>query len=172
MNPEVGIIVVAIVLATVALIVLAFKHLYVRAQPDQWLLSVRNGKLNRAGIGIATLRHPGDVVVRFTSTVQRVRFEVEAMSKDRIKVILEGFVLWSVSTRGEDPFVAYRKLGLVNLSLQRDEMSLRKHLLTTPQHRAFRKLIGAEVQRHALTLELETLLLNQDLLLKGITSLS
>ena len=43
---------------------------WLRAQPDEWLLCVRDGRLVAAGVGISLLRRPGDVVVRFSSTMQ------------------------------------------------------------------------------------------------------
>ena len=161
-------IVSVIVVAAAAALVLLYRHLYVTAQPDQWLLCVRDGQLKEAGIGIARFRRPGDVVVRFSSTMQRVRFSVEALSGDRVKVVVDGFILWSVSDAGESPFLAYRKLGLVELSAQEGDMRFRKHLLTTPQHRAFRQMVSAEAQRHAGTMGLHELLLHQDGLVQGL----
>src|SRR6185369_17489337 len=55
---------------------------YFAAQPDEWLLCLRNGRLIKAGVGISLWRRPGDVVVRFTSTVQRVSFSVSALSRE------------------------------------------------------------------------------------------
>ena len=59
-------------LACVVLIVLlarAAARARVTAQPDEWLLCIRNGRLVRAGVGIRLWRRPGDVVVRFTSSL-------------------------------------------------------------------------------------------------------
>ncbi len=145
-----------------------FRAYYIAAQPDQWLLRLRDGRMVDAGVGIARWRRPGDMVVRFTSTMQRVSFTVDALSLDRQPVVLDGFLLWSIDERGEAPFRAYRKMGLVGIEGQDRTMQSRKHLLTTPQHRAFRKLMSAEVQRHASTLTLDDLLLRQDRLIEGI----
>ena len=79
-------------------------HWYYAAQPDEWLLCIRNGRLIQAGVGISLWRRPGDVVVRFTSTVQRVGFSVIALSRERLQVVLDGFILWSVSSEGDGPF--------------------------------------------------------------------
>lgn len=142
--------------------------LRVVARPDQWLLHIRNGEMLSAGVGVSCWRRPGDVAVLFSSTLQRVRFTVSALSRDRVQVIVEGFILWSVDEEGDGPFRAFRQMGLIDLGEQSSEMRSRKHLLTTPQHRAFRTLLSAEVQRHAATLTLNDLLLRQDALVEGL----
>ena len=45
-----------------------------------WFVPSRDGKLVAAGVGITRLRRPGETVVRFSSTRQRVGFSVEAIS--------------------------------------------------------------------------------------------
>jgi flotillin len=137
----------------------------ITAQPDEWLLCIRDGKLIKAGVGIRLWPRPFDAVARFSSTLQRVSFTVEALSVEQVRVAIEGFILWSVSPEGDGPFRAFQKMGLVNLAL-RGLRSARseKHLLTTPQHHAFQKLIGSLVQRLAGTHTLDSLLLGQDAL--------
>jgi hypothetical protein len=147
-------------LTSIAGIVL-FRALVV-AQPDEWLLSIRNGRLVKAGIGIHLWRRPGDVVARFTSTMQRVSFTVTALSRERLRVSIAGFILWSVSAEGDGPFRAFRNLGLVNLDAPPRDLKSPKHLLSTPQHHAFQQLLGAAVQRLGATRSLEELLLQQD----------
>ena len=134
------------------------------AQPDEWLLCVRNGRLRKAGIGIQLWRLPGDVVVRFTSTTQRVSFCADAVSDDRLPVTAEGFILWSVAAEEDKPFVAYRKMGLVNLDMPGPGVKSGKHLLSTPQHHAFQQMLAATVQRLAARHRLDDLLLRQDVL--------
>lgn len=148
--------------------VVALRRLYVAARPDQWLVHIRDGRLLRAGVGISTWRRPGDAVVRFSSTMQRVRFEVGCLSSDRVAVNVEGFILWSVAASGEGPFLAYRKMGLGDVADLPADMSARNHLLTTAQHRAFRKLITSEVQRHASAFSLTALLAEQDRFVEGL----
>ncbi len=156
--------------ALVAAVVLggAIVRALVVAQPDEWLLCIRNGRLVKAGIGIFLLRLPGDVVARFTSTVQRVGFSVGALSNERLRVVVEGFILWSVSADGDGPFRAFQKLGLVNLDSPPRDLKSPKHLLSAPQHRAFQQLLGAAVQRLAARRSLEDLLLRQDALVADL----
>jgi flotillin len=156
-----------VVLVTLALVVIAslgmrIARSLVIAQPDEWLLCIRNGKLVKAGVGIYLWRRPWDVVARFTSTMQRVGFTAGALSSERLRVIIEGFILWSVSADGDGPFRAFQKLGLVNLDAPPPDLRSPKHLLSTPQHRAFQQLLAAAVQRIAATRSLEALLLHQD----------
>jgi hypothetical protein len=138
------------------------------AQPDEWLLCIRNGRLVKAGVGIRIWRRPGDVVVRFTSTLQRVSFGVSALSQEQLPVAIDGFVLWSVAPDGDAPFRAFQKLGLVNLDAPPAELKSAKHLLSTPQHRAFRQLLSATVQRQAATLPVDDLLVRQGALVTAL----
>jgi hypothetical protein len=141
---------------------LAVARSLVVAQPDEWLLCIRNGRLVKAGVGIYLWRRPGDVVVRFTSTLQRVGFMASALSSERLRVSVEGFILWSVAAGGDGPFRAFQRLGLVNLDAPPRDLRSPRHLLSTPQHRAFQQLLGAAAQRLAATRSLEELLLRQD----------
>ncbi len=147
----------------------AVRRLYVSAQPDEWLLCVRNGALVNAGVGVSMLRRPGDVVVRFSSTMQRVGFAVEALSLERIAVRVEGFIFWSVAPEGDAPFRAYSRLGIANLMRPPPALKHPKHLLTSPQHKAFQQILSAVAQRHASTMSLATLLGRQDDLVRGLT---
>src|SRR5512140_3122711 len=104
-----------IALALAALLAATVLRSRVVAQPDQWLLCIRNGRLVKAGIGISLWSRPFDAVVRFTSTVQRVGFSVPALSAERLPVQVDGFILWSVSRDGDGPFRAFQKLGVANL---------------------------------------------------------
>lgn len=133
------------------------------SRPDEWLLLIRNGRLVRSGVGIYLIRRPGDVVARFTATVQRVRYVARALTRDRLPVMVEGFLLWAVAEEGDSPFRAFSKLGIVNLAdMDAPKDASRKHLLTTPQHHAFQQLLAAAAQRRAAAHDLHQLLGQQD----------
>ena len=123
--------------------------------PDEWVLQIRNGACIRAGIGASMVRRPGDVVVRFTATVQRVRFQATVIDADLVEVAMEGFALWSVNP--EDPFLAFRRLGLVDLHRGLPAGQASKHLLVRAQHRAFQQAFAALLLRHAGRWRYETL---------------
>jgi hypothetical protein len=169
MQPSTALLAFAL-LAMTTLGAFVFARMLIVAQPDEWLLCIRNGGLVKAGVGIYLWRRPGDVVARFTSTMQRVGFAVDALSHERLRVSVEGFILWSVSPEGDGPFRAFQKLGLVNLDTRPRDLKSPKHLLSTPQHRAFQQLLGAAVQRLAATKSLEDLLLRQSELVTGLRS--
>ncbi len=116
------------------------------AQPDEWLLLVRDGHLAAGGVGIRAWRRPGDVVARFSSTLQRVAFEVEAQTREHLSVKLEGFALWSVGKAPEQALRAFSGLGLVNYEREPGAAAT-KHLLAKPQYRAFQAYLCAEMQQ-------------------------
>jgi len=165
-SPEVA--VLGVVLLVMAAAGITIVRALIIAQPDQWLLCIRNGRLVKAGVGIYVWRRPGDVVARFTSTMQRVSFSVSALSRERLRLSIDGFILWSVSPGGDGPFRAFQKLGLVNLDAPPRDLRSPKHLLSTPQHRAFQQLLGAAVQRLAATRSLDEVLLEQDRLVADL----
>lgn len=142
---------------------------FVTARPDEWLLRIRDGQLVKAGIGISLRRRPGDLIARFSSTVQRVGFKVEALTQERLHVLVEGFVLWSVSPTGEGPFQAFRNLGLANLNDHPpSDLTSNKHLLSKQQYCAFQDVFAAEVQRYAATASLDELMIGQDKFVAGV----
>ena len=73
-----------VALFTVLSVVRAIRWSWVVARPDEWLLRIRDGVLVRSGIGISVWRRPGDVVVRYTSAVQRVTFSALAPSREQV----------------------------------------------------------------------------------------
>jgi hypothetical protein len=144
------------------------KFARVTAQPDEWLLRVRNGKVLDAGIGIGLWRKPGDVIARFSSTLQRVRFTVEAPGAEHLPVKIDGFILWTVAPDVERVFRAFSKLGIANLDRPPPGLKSRAHLLTSSQHHAFQALLAAEVRAQASGLSLSELLLEPHKLLGGL----
>ena len=151
---------IIITTVSIALAVLIYTR-FVTAQPDEWLLRIRRGVVLDAGIGVRLWRWPGDLVARFSSTMQRIGFSVEVLSAERLSVRLEGFLFWSVSSEAGAPFQAFQKLGLADLERPPPGLKHPKHLLTGPQHKALQQLIIASVQRKAGEFKLQDLILNQ-----------
>lgn len=167
-EPVVAALAAALGAALVAALVAALRAAFVVAAPDEWLLHVRGGVLLRAGVGLSCWRRPGDLVARFSSTLQRVGFEAQGLTRERLPVAVHGFIHWSVAAEGDAPFRAYRQLGLANLLAPPEGLKHARHLLTGPQHRAFQELVVAVVQRHVSTLDLQALLLDQDRVIAGL----
>ncbi|MCB9639600.1 MAG: hypothetical protein H6727_11970 [Myxococcales bacterium] len=127
------------------------------AEPNQWLLLVRNGQLIKAGIGIRLWRRLGDMVVYFTSTMQRVTFETQVFTKENQPVVLRGFVLWSVSDGVGDPFLAFSKLGIENKRGHSKDGNFH-HALNRAQYQAFRRILEASLRKGVVHIPLPTLL--------------
>jgi hypothetical protein len=142
---------------------------FVTSQPDEWLIRIRDGRLAKAGIGISLWRRPGDLIARFSSTIQRVGFKVEALTQESLHVLIEGFVLWSVSPVDDGPFLAFRNLGVANLNSPPRDLMSKKHLLTKQQYCAFQEVFAAEVQRYATTASLDQLMVGQDKFVESVT---
>ena len=153
----------------VVVVLLWTRWSFVTSQPDEWLIKVRGGKLSKAGIGISIWRHPGDLIARFSSTLQRVGFKVDALTREHLHVLIEGFVLWSVSPEEDGPFWAFRNLGVANLNSPPHDLTNKKHLLTKLQYHAFQEVFGAEVQRYSATVTLDELLLGGDKVVERVT---
>lgn len=129
----------------------------VLAEPDEWLLLVRDGRLAAGGIGIRTWRWPGDVVARFSSTLQRVAFQVNAQTREHISVTVDGFALWSVGKAPGEALRAFSNLGLLNFEKEPKAAST-KHALTRAQHRAFQAYLCAEMRQFISQLSLDEVL--------------
>jgi hypothetical protein len=156
-------------IALIIALILLWRALLVTSAPDEWLLRIRHGQLIDSGVGVIMLRRPGDIFARFSSTVQRVGFTLETLTADRLQVTMEGFILWSVAEKDDAPFQAFRSLGLANLLNAPKDLGHPKHLLTKPQYRAFQQIVAATAQRFASTLELNSLLRNQEAFVTGLS---
>ncbi len=164
-----GFAIAAIAVASAFLVLRFVRRAWVVAAPDEWLLRLRDGSMIDSGIGISVFRWPGDVVVRFTSTLQRVAFAASARTSDGVSLAVEGFVLWSVEPVADAPFRAFRQLGFVDLEQRRpDGRHDRRHLLTTPQHHAFQRLLVAHVQRLVSTMQLADALSAEEAMVVGL----
>uniref|UniRef100_A0A0G4G007 Band 7 domain-containing protein n=1 Tax=Chromera velia CCMP2878 TaxID=1169474 RepID=A0A0G4G007_9ALVE len=82
------------------------------ANPDEWQLLIRNGKLVQSGVGACHFKDAFDTVVRFPSSIQKVTFKVEQVTSEMQGVVVSGYALWSVHREGEGPWKAYKNLML------------------------------------------------------------
>lgn len=105
-----------------ALIFLSYviKGQWVQSNPNEWLLVIRNGKLNRAAVGLKTLITPWDTVVRFPSKVERISFDANNVTKQMQGVVINGFAFWSVYRDDDGPFRCYKYMegGDANTNIQ------------------------------------------------------
>ena len=161
------------IIGTVAFVtaIVVYKKLVIVGGPGDWVIRIRNGKLLNSGIGIVLLRRPWETVARFTAAMQRVAFTAEALSKENLPVAVDGFILWSVSPEGDNPLLAYSKLGIVDQRQRKDrDDASRNHLLTKPQYRAFQQIIRANIELHTAKFSLNDLIVNQAAFVDRLTA--
>lgn len=83
----------------------------VSAEPDEWMIVVRNGEVVAAGVGISRYIRHGDRVVKFPSKINKVNFSAQQVTKEMQGVELNGALIWSVFREKDGPIRAYRFLG-------------------------------------------------------------
>lgn len=84
---------------------------FVKAEPNEWMLILRNGKPIRMGIGISGWAWWNDTVVRFPSQINKVSFSMDQVTTENQGVRISGVLLWSIYREEEGPFLAFQKLG-------------------------------------------------------------
>jgi flotillin len=80
------------------------------ARPNEWLLVIHKGKMVKAGVGLATFRGWGQQVVRFPSSIQRLQFKAQQVTKEMQGIEVSGFVNWVVYREDQGPWKAYQNL--------------------------------------------------------------
>ena len=93
-------------------------HRFEAAEPNEWLLVIRDGELRKCGVGISVFRGINEVVVKFPSLLNKVTFSAQQVSKEMQGVELSGFVIWVIKRDGNYPLKAYKHIrNLANLQL-------------------------------------------------------
>lgn len=85
--------------------------LYVRGNPNEWVLILNNGVKKQGKVGLNAFRGPYDQVVKFPSKVNRVIFTTEQVTKEMQGVKVEAMLVWSIYREGDGPLNAYKNLG-------------------------------------------------------------
>jgi len=80
------------------------------ARPNEWLLVIHKGKMVKAGVGLSTFRGWGQQVVRFPSSIQRLEFQAQQVTKEMQGIEVSGFVNWVVYREDQGPWKAYQNL--------------------------------------------------------------
>lgn len=84
---------------------------FVKCEPNEWMIVLRNGKPRKMGIGISGWIGWYDVVVKFPSQINKVSYRMDQVTNENQGVQISGVLLWSIFRVGNGPFVAYQKLG-------------------------------------------------------------
>jgi len=96
--------------AIVLLLGLWIRSRWIVARPNEWLLVIHQGKMVKAGIGLLTFRGWGQQVVRFPSSIQRLQFRAQQVTKEMQGIEVSGFVNWVVYREDQGPWKAYQNL--------------------------------------------------------------
>lgn len=72
---------------------------------------MKDGKMIRKGIGLATWIYPGESYVKFSSQINQVDFSAQQVSVECAGVEVTGTIVWSVFREDDGPMVAYRCFG-------------------------------------------------------------
>lgn len=84
---------------------------FVKCEPNEWMIVLRNGKPLKMGIGISGWIGWYDVIVKFPSQINKVSFSMQQVTNENQGVQISGVLLWSIYREKEGPFLAYQKLG-------------------------------------------------------------
>lgn len=102
--------------ALVGSVGMEMKNRFIAAEPNEWLLLIKDGELVKKGVGITVFRGIGETVVRFPSLLNKVFFSAQQVSKEMSGVELSGFVIWVINREGINPLKAYKHIkDLANL---------------------------------------------------------
>lgn len=104
------IIIFTVVLGLNFLLIKSYIGRYRISEADEWQLLIRDGKMVDAGIGAKHFVGLFDRIVRFPSSINKVKFRVETITKEMQGVVVTGFSLWSIHRN--DPWKAYKNLIL------------------------------------------------------------
>ena len=84
------------------------------AEPNEWLLLLKNGELVQAGVGMSVFCPVGAQVVKFPSVLQETTFTASQATKQRAGVSVTGKAYWTIyrpnPEDSDGPFRAYRSL--------------------------------------------------------------
>jgi hypothetical protein len=86
-------------------------RMYVVAQPNQWMLVLRNGKLVKCGVGISVFQGLNDKIVKFPSKVHKVPFAAQQVTTEMQGIEVSGIIIWSIFREGDGPLKAYKSIG-------------------------------------------------------------
>lgn len=81
---------------------------YVTADPNEWLILIRDGEHYMSKVGMTALVLPNESYVKFSSLIQQVYFTAMNVTVEMQGVSIEGNAFWTVFREGEGPFKCYK----------------------------------------------------------------
>jgi len=83
----------------------------VSGKANEWVLIINNGNLRQAGVGLNTMRMPGDIVAKMPSKVNKVEFKAQQVTEEMSGVEVSAMICWTINRVGDGPMKAYTNLG-------------------------------------------------------------
>lgn len=84
---------------------------YHMAEPDEWMIVMRDGKVIEVGVGISYTAGIHDVVVKFPSKINKVRFSAQQVTQEMQGIEVSGIIIWSIYRDRDGPVKAFKYLG-------------------------------------------------------------
>lgn len=78
---------------------------------NEWVVIMRNGEMQRAGIGLACFRGIFDQVGIFPSKVNKVNFSTQQVTKEMSGLEVSIMIVWSIYREEDGPMRAFKYLG-------------------------------------------------------------
>lgn len=100
----------AMIISSVFVYFRYFRKFYM-AEPDEWMIIMRNGKVIEIGIGISYTAGIHDVVVKFPSKINKVRFSAQQVTQEMQGIEVSGIIIWSIYRDRDGPLKAFKYLG-------------------------------------------------------------
>jgi uncharacterized membrane protein YqiK len=85
----------------------------VTAQPHEFLIQIRNGKIRRSGQGISVFKWPSDSIAIVPTSIAKLSFRADQVTLEKAGVEVTGLAVYRIV----DPMLAYRMLDLDRSSL-------------------------------------------------------
>jgi hypothetical protein len=82
--------------------------LRVKGAPNEWVLIMRNGVVQKAGIGLSTYRGLNDAVAYFPARINKFVMNSSLVSKEMQDIKIEAIVSWSIYREDKGPQNAYK----------------------------------------------------------------
>jgi flotillin len=85
----------------------------VTAQPNEFLIQMRSGKVVRSGQGLSCFKWPSDSVAIVPTSIAKLSFAADQVTLEKVGVEVKGFVVYRIA----EPLLAFRMIDLDRTSL-------------------------------------------------------
>lgn len=99
------------ILAALMFVSFCIKRRYVVAQPNEWMIVLKGGKLIKCGVGISVFQGWDEKIVKFPSKIHKVPFTAQQVTTEMQGIEVSGIIIWTIFRDGDGPLRAYKMLG-------------------------------------------------------------